>query len=202
MKLHRRIALLVLVLSQACSSPKSAAAKDDEAKDPRATRSEAVSDEDWNRVRPERPHGDPLAVRFTDFRSNLRLELVNESRTDPTAQYSQKRKASEALTKVGHDEVVAALVERFEDQGFLKLAQPGPSPTAGAGTWTMTLELERKEGLVHLSIGSGSSAKEREIFGLCRTDFATLYNSILGLQSVERPPDWQSQKTGITPPKH
>jgi len=153
-------------------------------------------------VRPERPHGDPLAVRFTDFRSNLRLELVNESRTDPTAQYSQKRKASEALTKVGHDEVVAALVERFEDQGFLKLAQPGPSPTAGAGTWTMTLELERKEGLVHLSIGSGSSAKEREIFGLCRTDFATLYNSILGLQSVERPPDWQSQKTGITPPKH
>jgi len=66
----------------------------------------------------------------------------------------------------------------------------------------MTLELERKDGLHHFSIGSASSAKEREVFGACRTDFATLYNSILGLQSVERPPDWQTQKSGITPPKH
>jgi hypothetical protein len=202
MKLPRLAPLLLLLLAPACSSPKTANAAADADKDPRASRSEPISDEDWNRVKPERPHGDPLAVRFTDFRSNLRLELVNESRIDPTEQYSQKKKAAESMTKVGHDEVVAALVERLESQGFFKFAQPGPAPAAGAGAWTMSLELERKDGLRHMAIGNASSAKEREVFGLCRTDFATLYNGILGLQSVERPPDWQSQKTGITPPKH
>src|SRR5690242_7316097 len=123
MKLHRLCPLLLLAFAQACSSPKPAAPKDTEGKDPRANRAEPVSDEDWNRVKAERPHGDPLAVRFTDFRSNLRLVLVNESRTDPAEQYSQKRAAADALTKVGHDEVVAALVERFEEHGFFKLAQ-------------------------------------------------------------------------------
>jgi hypothetical protein len=201
MKLHRLAPLLLLVLGSACSSPHSSA-KDTAAKDPRANRAEPISDEDWNKLRSERPHGDPLAVRFTDFRSNRRLALVNQSHTDPSELYSQKKKREDSLTKVGHDEVVAALVERFEEHGFFKTAEAGPAPAAGAGAWTMALEVERKDGPRHMCLGAGSSAKEREVFTLCRTDFVTLYSSILGLQSVEQTPDWKSQKTPVPPPKH
>ena len=172
------------------------------AKDPRANRAEPISDEDWNKLRRERSHGDPLAVRLTDFRSERRLALVNESRTDPSEQYSQRRKPEEAMTKVGHDEVVAALVERCENHGFFKLARSGPAPKDGAGSWSMTFEIERKDGSHHIALGASSSAREREVFARCRTDFVTLYSNILGLQAVEQTPDWQSQKLPVPPPKH
>jgi hypothetical protein len=201
MKLQHVVPLLGLAFGAACSSPKPA--QDSAAsKDPRANRAEPISDEDWNKLRRERPHGDPLAVRFTDFRSNRRLELVNESHTDPATLYSEKRKREESMTKVGNDEVVAALVERFEEHGFFKIAEAGPAPAAAAGAWTMTLEVERKDGRRHLALGSGSSTKQREVFALCRSDFVTLYSSILGLQSVQEAPDWNSQKVPGTPPKH
>ena len=190
--------LLLLGLGPACSSPKSSA-QDAGAKDPRANRAEPISDEDWNKLHPPRPHGDPLAVRFTDFRSNRKLALVNESHTDPSEQYSQRRKPEDAMTKVGHDEVVAALLERFDEHDFFKLSEAGPAPTAGAGTWSMALEVERKDGLRHMALGASSTAKQRECFTLCRTDFVQLYSSILGLQAVERVPDWQSQTP--VPPK-
>jgi len=186
MRLHRLAALLFLGLASACASPKSSA-KDAAAKDPRANRAEPISDEDWNQARPARPHGDPQAVRFTDFRSNRRLALVNESHTDPSEQYSQRRKAEDAMTKVGHDEVVAVLIERFAEHGFFKIAEAGPAPTSGAGTWSMTLEVERKDGLHHLALGASSSTAQRETFALCRSDFVQLYSSILGLQAVPPP---------------
>jgi len=197
----RLAALLFLALACACSTPRSSSATEP-AKDPRANRAEPISDEDWNKLRRERPHGDPLAVRLTDFRSGRRLALVNESRTDPSEQYSTRRKPDEALTKVGHDEVVAALVERFTEHGFFKLAGAGPAPTAAAGTWTMTLEVEGKDGLRHMALGAGSSTAQRETFALCRADFVQLYSSILGLQAVETVPDWNSQKGSLPPPKH
>jgi hypothetical protein len=191
---QRIAALFLLALVSACGSPGSASQPPADPKDPRANRSEAISDEDWNQLKPDRPHGDPLALRFTDFRSNRRLALVNESHTDPTDQYSQKRKLEDSMTKVGHDEVVAALVERFEEHGFFKLAQGGAGPASGAGTWTVMLEIERKDGLHHMALSSGSSAKEREVFGLCQKDFVTIYSGILGLQAVEGQP--------IPTPKH
>ncbi len=200
MKLEALAWVFLLGLAPACSSPKSSA-QDASAKDPRATRAEPISDEDWNHLRPERPHGEAQSVRFTDFRSNRRLSLVNESHTDPSEQYSQRRKAEDAMTKVGHDEVVAALLERFEEHGFFKIAEAGPAPTAGAGSWNMTLEVERKDGLHHMALGASSSNAQRETFALCRADFVQLYSSILGLQAVERVPDWKSG-TPIPPTKH
>lgn len=197
MKLQGLVWVLLAGLVPACSSPKSST--QDPSKDPRANRSEPISDEDWNKLHAQRPHGDPLAVRFTDFRSNRRLALVNQSHTDPSEQYSQRRKAEDAMTKVGHDEVVAALLERFDEHGFFKLAENGPAPTAGAGTWNMVLEVERKDGLRHMALGAASTSAQRECFTLCRTDFVQLYSSILGLQAVEREPDWQSQTP--VPPK-
>jgi hypothetical protein len=191
MKLHLSLQLLGLLLGlflpSACSSPKGSS-KDASSGDPRANRSEPISDEDWNKLKPARPHGEPQAVHFTDFRSQRRLALVNESHTDPSEQYSQARKIEDAMTKVGHDEVVAALIERFEEHGFFKLAEPGPAPASGAGTWTMTLDVERKQGRCHMSLGGISGAKEREVFALCRTDFVTLYSDILGLQAVQGQP--------------
>src|SRR5204862_5535718 len=112
-----------------------------------------------------------LAARFTDYRSGMHLGLVNESHSDPAEFYSQKKKLEDSLTKVGHDEVVAALVERFEEHGFFKVSQPGPSPASGAGVWTTALDVERKGATSHLTIGPNSSSKEREIFTLCRNDF-------------------------------
>ena len=199
MKLEALAWLFLLGLAPACSGPKSSA-QDASGKDPRANRAEPISDEEWNKAHPVRPHGDPQAVRFTDFRSNRKLALVNESHTDPSEQYSQRRKAEDAMTKVGHDEVVAALLERFEEHGFFKLADAGPAPTAGAGTWNMVLEVERKDGLRHMALGASSTSAQRECFTLCRTDFVQLYSSILGLQAVERVPDWQSGAP--VPPKH
>ncbi|MBK7641485.1 MAG: hypothetical protein IPJ19_00305 [Planctomycetes bacterium] len=197
-----RIALSCLLLvGAACSSP-GGSAKDTADKDPRANRSEAISDEEWDKLRAPRPHGDPLAVRFTDFRSNRRLGLLNESHTDPAGQYSEKRKLEDSMNKIGHDEVVAALVERFEQNGFFKLAQDGPSPNAGGSAWTMTLEVERKAGRKHMSLGPASTPKEREVFNACSMDFVQLYSSILGLQAVDHAPDWQSQPKPGLPTKH
>jgi hypothetical protein len=64
----------------------------------------------------------------------------------------------------------------------------------------MALEVERKDGLRHLALGAASTSAQRECFTLCRTDFVQLYSSILGLQAVERVPDWQSGSP--VPPKH
>jgi hypothetical protein len=200
MNSKRKLLLAVLLASAACSSPHSSKAAD--SKDPRVNRAEPVSDADWNAARKPRPHGEPQAVRFTDFRSNRHLALVNESHTDAAEQYSQQRKLEDSMTKIGHDEVVAALLERFESNGFFKVAEEGPAPQAGVGVWVMTLEVERKGGLRHLSLGASSSVKEREVFSHCNADFIQLYSDVLGLQAVQQPPDWQSQKPSGVPPKH
>ncbi len=198
MRSARLLLAALLGIAAACSGPGSNKAPS--LKSPE--RAEPVSDEDWNAAKAPRPRGEPLGFRFVDFRSERRLGLLNESHTDPAEFYSQRKKLEESMTKVGHDDVVGALLERFEEHGWFKLAQPGPMPAAGAGVWTMALELERKGVTTHMALGAGSSAKEREVFGACRNDFVLLYSNVLGLQSVERAPEWQTQKPTGIPPKH
>lgn len=184
----------LILLCAACSGPGSQ--KGPSMKSPE--RAEAVSDADWNSAKVPHPGGEPLAFRFVDFRSERHLGLVNESHTDPSQLYSQKKKFDESMTKVGHDDVVAALLERFQDHGWFELAKPGAMPAAAAGAWTMALELERRGAKTYLALGAGSSAKEREVFTACRNDFVLLYSNVLGLQSVDRAPQWKTQKpTGI-----
>lgn len=188
----------LLLLCAACSGP--GARKGPSLRSPE--RAEAVSDADWNAAKAPRPAGEPLSFRFVDFRSERHLGLVNESHTDPSQLYSQKKKFDESMTKVGHDDVVAALLDRFQGHGWFELARPGPMPAAAAGAYTMALEVERSGVKTNLALGAGSSAKERELFNACRNDFVLLYSNVLGLQSVDQAPQWKNQQPTGIPAKH
>jgi len=129
----------------------------------------------------------PLRVRFVDWRSGQNLVLVDESHSDPAALYSEKRSLEDAVTKVTTDEVLEETIKYFRDQGFFDRAQKGPAVGGGA----QSLEVETPESTVHMSLGAGTSADDGKVFRACRDAFATLYNNVFQLQSVDRIPEWK-----------
>lgn len=190
-----RALLLLLAFVPACTSPNQKAA---EPKDPRA-RAEPISDEEWQAARPPRPQGEPVEARYLDYRTTRHLVLVNESHTDPGELYSQKRSMEQSLTKVGSDEILDALRERWTNQGFFKLAQRGPAPLSGGGRYTTALEFTRAGESWHLLSSGSGDAKARSVYVSCVSDFVQLYTSILQLQSVDNAPAWESKASKPKP---
>ena len=130
--------------------------------------------------------GEALRVGYIDYRNQTVLELVSTAHTDRLEQYSQIR--ANASRKVQSDEVMTALVEYLDDNGFGELAQPGPAPFQGDGHSVWSLEIERPGGLSHVTYPIGLPADQKQRYGLLWQTFLDTYNATYSLQAVEMKP--------------
>ena len=137
--------------------------------------------------------GPPQRVLLVDYRSNVRLELVNSSHTDPLEQYSTVR--ADANRKVQSDDVMSGLVEVLRSHGFDELAQAGPAPKRAGEAVLWALEIEEPRGVSHAVATRSAPRVAQEKLALLKRAFLEIYNSTYGLQTVET-------KEGDTPFKN
>ncbi len=124
--------------------------------------------------------GTPVLVAYINPKRGENFELVNSSHTDRVQLYSESRSRDEAMRKVTSDELMDALLERFEQLEFDKYALAGQSTAEGPA-------LEVVVGGSHRSIvwEKEDTLEEKRAWQACLTSFLDLYNSVYGLQSVE-----------------
>lgn len=127
----------------------------------------------------------PQRVAWVDYRSNVRLELVNETHTGRVEQYSTTRKLDEAARKVQTDEIMSGLIEVLNEEGFAQQARPGPMPLGSDGQGVMALEIDDAGAIEHVMAWRGMPAEERTAILRMAQNFAELYNATYGLQAVE-----------------
>ena len=135
------------------------------------------------------PNG-PLLVSYTDYRSAQVLELVNESHTGRVEQYSKT--SDSANRKVQSDEIVDALIEHLDDEGYSKLSQAGHAPSKGDGRWLWSIEIERTGGSTYVAMPAGLTPEQKAPYRALWDSFLATYNATYGLQAVK-------VKTGETP---
>lgn len=177
------LVLATLVAFSSCSTP-------------RTTKTTAAAEPgapvDWNvKPPPKKVTGHPMRVKYLDFVSGHVFELVNESHSNPLDVYSKKVPKAQAYTKVQTDEVVQALMDRFDEQGVKKHLQPGLAPFYPAGTRAGALEIEGEKGPSYWLILDKSPQAERTAFQTSAKDFVALYNATESWQAVEGAPEWQ-----------
>jgi hypothetical protein len=125
----------------------------------------------------------PARVTFVDYRTSVRMNLVNEAHTDPVKYYSEKRVT--ANTKVTSNEVLARMIEHFDDQGFSRYATAGFAPARGDAGTLQSLEIETSSGTKFLLNGDGVSEPARRAFRECRTAFMQIQELTVQAQAVE-----------------
>ncbi len=143
----------------------------------------AVSCASGSSSRPPAPDGLARRVTLYDYAVGRHFELVGESHTARVEYYSQKR--SDAARKVQTDEVMAALLEKLGDEGFVRFAQAGRAPSQGGQLITRALEVQSDDGVRHWAVGKGSNPEERIAFNACMSPFLELYNLSQSFQAIE-----------------
>jgi hypothetical protein len=135
----------------------------------------------------------PIRVLYVHYKSNQKLELIDQSLSSSSDYYSQTRKLENAGTKVTSDEVLQELLDFFESKGFFDKGQGGPAPSSGEGVYLQALEVESSGRIVHMSMHKATPVDDIKLFLECQKAFVTIYNGTYQLQSVDRAPDWNVQ---------
>lgn len=128
--------------------------------------------------------GHRVLVTLRDYRSNLPLELANETHTDRVSYYSHER--HDAARKVQTDEVIGALVDELDGRGFEAHASAGDAPAAARPDvvrWALAIEIDGQS--KHWLVGPGTPADEWKAFQSCRDAFVQLYNVTVSYQSLQ-----------------
>lgn len=154
--------------------------------------------------------GPAARVSLSDHRTGGRLTLVNDAQLERTGvqgataddrratYYSTTRR--DAATKITTDEVMAALLDFFDDQGFERAAMEGPAPI-GDSEVSQSLEVVVEGRARHLLGRHGMPVGEARAFGSCRDAFVALYNQTYQLQSVETRPGETIFQSPVPPPR-
>ena len=131
--------------------------------------------------------GDASRIRITlqAYEHDQHFELASESHTDRVAYYSRLRQ--DAARKVARDEVMDALADELDDQGFADHSQEGRAPSRGGTLISWSFEIGRGERIDHWAIGNGSDVDERLAFHECRNVFVQIYNLTTSFQAIENP---------------
>jgi hypothetical protein len=124
----------------------------------------------------------PGRVTFIDYSDFVRLNLVNMAHSDPVEYYSEVR--STASTKITYNEVFAAMIQYFDDQGFSRLSQPGYAPPSGSRETVQALEVETEAGTRFLVYGKRSTEAERKTFRECVVAWQEVFNRTQQAQAV------------------
>lgn len=126
----------------------------------------------------------PARVKFVDYRSGLKFELVNEAHTDRVELYSRPTE-TDVVTKVATNEVMDELLKYMDDSGFFGNSSNGTFPGDGGSMgFIQALEVERADGTVHM-VNSGRLAQTAAAaFRTSRDGFLNLHGKIYGAQTV------------------
>jgi len=116
----------------------------------------------------------PARVSLIQYGQVQRLNLVNEAHTDPVEFYSEER--SSASTKITSNEVLAAMLDYFDDQGFSTFATQGYAPRQGATGERSSIEVETQGGVHHLMYAQGQSQEALKTFRECQLAWLEIYN--------------------------
>ncbi|MCB9915861.1 MAG: hypothetical protein H6828_12080 [Planctomycetes bacterium] len=124
---------------------------------------------------------DPVRVTFVDYRTHVRMTLVNEAHTDPVEFYSEKR--TTAGTKITSNPDMQAMLREFEAGGYQQYATPGYAPATG-GSAVQSLEVETPRGTTFL-VTDGSRAPACDAFRKCRVVFLQMQGAVMQAQVIE-----------------
>ena len=158
--LHRSLAIASILLSAACSSS-------------------------GNRAGDAATSETRMRVTLRNYDAEQLFELVSESHTNRVEYYSHER--ADAARKIQSDEVMDALVDELDSQGFEEFAQPGRAPTRRNEIVSQAIEIERGDATEHWAVGKGSAAAERLRFRDCMLAFVELYNLTASYQAITNP---------------
>jgi hypothetical protein len=123
-----------------------------------------------------------LRVTLKDYMGGNRFELVSQSQDERVAYYSQVRGSADR--KFQTHEVMDALVNELERQGFTDFSQAGGAPSQGGAVITRALEIQKGDEVQHWVVGQGSEQDERAQFLGCVDTFVQLYNLTQSFQAI------------------
>lgn len=137
----------------------------------------------------------PVEVRYRALAKNVTFGIVNASHTDRTDLYSTKQPLDKATTKVSPDEVVDAMVEYFQQQGYFDIALTGTAPEIPPPGATQILSLTLPDGAYYAVLRSGVTLDFAAKFQACAKALQDVYNNTLQLQAVDEAPDWSGSSS-------
>jgi hypothetical protein len=145
--------------------------------------------------------GEPQRIQLVTYARPMRFELVNLTHTGRLEQYSTKVKRDEANRKVQTDELLAALVEWMDDNGFRRLSRPGRAPTTAIEGVAWALEIERPQGVAHVLLTTSMAPQDVKDCVTLKNGFLETFNATYGLQAVEVKPGEVPFQAGAQNPR-
>lgn len=124
----------------------------------------------------------PARVTFIDYSDYVRLNLVNMAHSDPVEFYSEVR--TTASTKITYNEVFAAMLDYFDEQGFSRFATPGFAPHTATSGAVQALEVETDQGTYHLIYGTTTTAEGKLAYKECVIAWQEIFNRTHQAQAV------------------
>ncbi len=125
---------------------------------------------------------EPARISLRDYRTGVYLALMSGSDEERIEYYSNMR--DDAVTKVQDPEILAAMIQVFDDEGLGSLAQSGPAPAVG-GDATKALEVRQGDRIRHLVRRPDMKREDTLVFDEYVMGFQAVYNETYALQAVD-----------------
>ena len=135
---------------------------------------------------PAAPKGPAYLLRMIDYRTNIKMELVNESHTPHAEQYSKVR--ADPSRKVTTDEWMSGLIEYLDDQGWSKENKGGNAPTMAQGSLAWSLQLVGPDGASYIAAPLSMKGSQATRMVTMKNAFLQTYNATPGFQAVQNEP--------------
>ena len=131
---------------------------------------------------PKKPKGPAYLMRMIDYKSGARLELVNESHTEPIKQYSTVR--SDPSRKVTSDEWMNGLLGYLRENGWSKEQKSGSAPTMARDSLRWSLEIVGPDGTNYVAEAPDTKGSQRTRLKTLQKAFIDTYNATQSFQAV------------------
>jgi hypothetical protein len=135
---------------------------------------------------PAKPKGPAYLLRYVEYRSGARLELVNPSHTTALEQYSKVR--ADPSRKVTSEEWMTGLIEFFREQGWPEEERRGSAPAMARDSYTWALELVGPGGTTFVAQPVGAKGDQLKRLLTFKAAFIDTYNNTPGFQAVQTEP--------------
>ncbi|HUR28157.1 MAG TPA: hypothetical protein VM509_08215 [Planctomycetota bacterium] len=132
--------------------------------------------------------GPAYLLRYTDYKSGIRMELVNESHTSHVDQYSKLRAQSDASRKVTSDEWMQGLVAYLDDEGWSKEEQQGNAPSMAKGSLSWSIQSVGPDGSSFIAAAPTMKGAQIKRLVTMKNAFIQTYNATPGFQAVSAKP--------------
>lgn len=137
-------------------------------------------------AKPHTPKGPAYLLRYIEYRSGTRLELVNPSHTTAVKQYSTVRQ--DPSRKVTSEEWMDELVQFMAEHGWTEEVKAGQAPTMAKDSFSWALELTGPQGTSFVAQPVGARDSQLKRLLTLKAAFLDTYNATPGFQTVQTEP--------------